>query len=216
MKNLSVNRMIRGRGLGIGSALMLLGLAPAHAHHPMGGMTPETFTQGLLSGFGHPVIGLDHFAFLLVAAVLTFALRGRERYLVPVAFVVATVGGTLYHLAAANLPLAETVVALSVLLAGVLALSRRNISALMLGSVFAVSGIFHGYAYGEAIVGAESTPLLAYLVGFAMIQYAIIVGGVIAIDKLAARSERLQRLAARLGSGIALLSGGAFLALSLT
>ena len=34
-------------------------LAPlAHAHHPMGGATPETFTQGLLSGFGHPIIGI--------------------------------------------------------------------------------------------------------------------------------------------------------------
>ena len=32
-------------------------IAPASAHHLMGGVTPVTFAQGLLSGLGHPVIG---------------------------------------------------------------------------------------------------------------------------------------------------------------
>src|SRR5438552_1104114 len=39
----------------------------AWAHHFMGGGPPETFAQGLLSGLGHPVIGLDHAAFILAA-----------------------------------------------------------------------------------------------------------------------------------------------------
>ena len=34
----------------------------AFAHHIMGGRTPATFGEGMLSGLGHPVIGLDHFA----------------------------------------------------------------------------------------------------------------------------------------------------------
>ena len=57
----------------LGSALLLA--APlAMAHHPMGGATPSTMGEGLLSGFGHPIIGIDHFAFLLVAALLSFTL----------------------------------------------------------------------------------------------------------------------------------------------
>ncbi len=37
----------------------------------------------------------------------------------------------------------------------------------------AVSGLFHGYAYGEAIIGATTVPLLAYLFGFTLIQWII-------------------------------------------
>ena len=96
---------------------------------------------------------------------------------VPLAFVVGTVAGTLHHLGAADLPMTETVIALSVLLGGrplCCDTARRR----CFGGLFGVIGVFHGYAYGESIVGAESTPLLSYLAGFALIQFAIIVGGV--------------------------------------
>ena len=39
----------------------------AWAHHFMDGGLPQTFAQGLLSGLGHPVIGLDHAAFIVAA-----------------------------------------------------------------------------------------------------------------------------------------------------
>ena len=46
----------------LGAGLAMLLLAPvANAHHMMGGRVPETFTEGLLSGLAHPVIGLDEF-----------------------------------------------------------------------------------------------------------------------------------------------------------
>src|SRR5262249_29863369 len=41
----------------------------AFAHHVMGGKTPSTFVEGLLSGTGHPVIGPDHLAFLLAIGI---------------------------------------------------------------------------------------------------------------------------------------------------
>lgn len=200
----------------VSTGLLLGAASPAFAHHAMDGMTPQTLGQGLLSGLAHPVIGPDHFAFLVVAILLTFALQGAMRMVVPLAFVGATVAGTALHLGAANIPLSETLVALSVVVGGALVLSRKYPGALALGVLFAVSGILHGYAYGEAIVGAEATPLLAYLVGFAAIQYALIVGGVMGLEKLAERSEKARALAARIGSVGATLTGGVFLALSLT
>ena len=42
--------------------LVLMVAVPAYAHHPMGGVTPSSFGEGLLSGIGHPIIGLDHLA----------------------------------------------------------------------------------------------------------------------------------------------------------
>ena len=198
------------------AGLMLSASFPVWAHHQMGGMTPQTFSQGLLSGLGHPIIGLDHFAFLVVAMLLACALKGAARYLAPLAFIGATIGGTVLHLGAANIPMSETLVALSVVIGGVLALTRSYPGAFALSAIFAVSGVLHGYAYGESIVGAEAAPLLAYLIGFAVIQYALIVGGVLGLEKLAAHSEKARLVAARIGSSAALLTGGLFLALSLT
>lgn len=199
-----------------GSGLLLCAASPAFAHHAMGGLTPQTFDQGLLSGLAHPVIGPDHLAFLVVAVLLSFAIKGAARFIVPLAFVGATVGGTVLHLGAADIPMSETLVALSVVVGGALVLTRNYPGAFALAAIFAVSGILHGYAYGESIVGAETTPLLAYLVGFAAIQYGLIVGGVLGIEKIAARSETMLALVARIGSAGALLTGGLFLALSLS
>ena len=47
--------------------------------------------------------------------------------------------------------------------------------------LFAVAGLFHGYAYGEAIVGAETAPLAAYFLGFALIQFVLTPAGVVEI-----------------------------------
>jgi urease accessory protein len=109
----------------------------------------------------------------------------------------------------------ETMVALSALLGGVAVLLKRSAPALLMGGLFAAIGVFHGYAYGEAIIGAEQTPLLSYLVGFAVMQYAVIVGGVKGLDAMARRSERMQSLAARFGGLFATATGGLFLAMNL-
>ena len=210
MKHATPNRILRPRGA---LAILALIAAPlAQAHHPMGGATPSTMVEGLLSGLGHPVIGPDHLAFLLIAGLLAAAVAGSARYLLPLAFVGATVGGTLYHLAAADLPLTETAIALSVLLGGLALVLRRSLPTLLLGGVFALAGIYHGYAYGEAIIGAESTPLLAYLVGFAFIQYLLIAATAWGVDRLAGGAQaRLLR-----GAGVAATAAGSlFLALSL-
>ena len=50
-------------------ALTVATVLSAQAHHVMGGRTPETFMQGLLSGLAHPVIGLDHLAFIVAMGV---------------------------------------------------------------------------------------------------------------------------------------------------
>lgn len=212
-KYLSENKL--RAGVFATSGLLLAVSTSVFAHHPTGSMTPQTFSQGLLSGFGHPIIGLDHFAFLVVAMLLTYALKGTARIVVPLAFIGATIGGTVLHLGSANIPMSEMLVALSVVIGGVLALTRRYPGAFALSALFAVSGIFHGYAYGESIIGAETTPLIAYLVGFAAIQYALIVGGVFGLDKLAARSESVRMMVARIGGVAASLTGVAFLATSL-
>lgn len=154
----------------------------AFAHHPMGGATPATLGEGLLSGLGHPVIGVDHLAF--VVAVGIAASFTPRFWLSPLAFVAATLGGCLLMLGGVVLPAAEFVIAASVVAVGALILSGRTIPAGAYAALFAVAGLFHGWAYGTSILGAEATPLLAYLAGFAAVQGAIALGAAAAVRAL--------------------------------
>lgn len=215
MRTVKYNRQgVSPRTLALSAGLTLGASSPVSAHHPMGSATPETFGQGLLSGLGHPIIGVDHFAFIFVAMLLTCVLRGGLQFLVPIAFVGAGVAGTVLYLGAANIPMFEALVALSVVAGGVLAFTRRYTGAFLLGSVFAASGILHGYAYGGAIIGAEAAPLMAYLIGLAAVQYALIVGGALGMQQIARYSESLRTRVTKVGSGAAVLTGAVFLFLN--
>jgi len=181
---------------------------PALAHHVMGGGVPDTLTAGLLSGFGHPIIGVDHLAFV-VAVGLAAAFTPR-RLLSPLVFVAATVVGCLLFIAGVALPLAEIVITASVVLVGGMVLSGRTFPASAYLGIFAVAGIFHGWAYGAGIVGAEPTPLGAYLIGFAAIQYAI-AAGAMWLTRGVWRAADPSALKPRLAGAVALGVGAAFL-----
>lgn len=145
----------------------------ALAHHPMGGKTPETFMEGLLSGIGHPVIGLDHLAFIVAIGIAAALVRSGPALIA--AFVAASTAGVLAHVARLDVPLAEAMVALSVVGAGALIALRGSAGQSHWMALAAVAGLFHGYAFGEAVVGAERAVVGAYLVGIALVA-AIIAG----------------------------------------
>lgn len=163
------------KAIALGSSVLLsisLLAAPALAHHPSGGEIPSNFTQGFLSGIGHPVIGIDHFVFVVAIGLLA-ALSKKLGMVIPIAFVVATALGTVIHLQSIDLPVAELIISASVLMMGIFLAREKQINWAIVTAIGAIAGIFHGYAYGEAIVGAETTALGAYLLGFCSIQLAI-------------------------------------------
>ena len=163
---------IQAKALAIAIAFSFLVFAsPASAHHPMGGRVPSNFFEGFMSGLAHPVIGLDHLAFIvaigLVASIKT------QGILIPISFVLSAMLGTGLHLLGINLPVVELVVSASILLFGVLLASKNSPNALVIVGLSAIAGLFHGNAYGEAIFGAQTTALVSYLVGFTLIQLVI-------------------------------------------
>jgi urease accessory protein len=164
----------RWAGVAALSLIGLLGSAPASAHHVVDGTTPSSSWQGLLSGLAHPVVGLDHLAFVLAAGMI--AALHRRGLVVPLAFAAASLAGTGLHVLGGDLPGAQWLVASSIVLMGALLVARSKslVESFPAVVVFtAVSGILHGYAYGESIVGAEMTPLGGYLLGLALVQIAI-------------------------------------------
>jgi urease accessory protein len=165
---MEIRMTARLRRAALVSVPLVLAAAPAFAHHMMGGRTPATFMEGLLSGLAHPVIGLDHFAFLAAIgiAVGAFGLN----LLLPAVFVVAMAIGVAVHVGGVTVPGAEIWVAASVVAAGLMLTRTRPIPVIAWGALFAVAGLFHGYALGESIYGAERAPLAAYLLGLAAVQ----------------------------------------------
>ncbi len=160
-----------GRSMVGALALLLLLPLPSLAHHPLGGRVPANFAEGFLSGLAHPIIGLDHLAFVvavgLLAAVSTWGIA------IPAAFVLAAMVGTGLHLAEITLPAVEFVIAGSVLGAGVLLALRNRPQSGAIAGLAVLAGLFHGFAYGEAIFGSEPMPLVAYLAGFTAVQLGI-------------------------------------------
>ena len=137
--------------------------ASAMAHHVMGGVMPSTFAQGLLSGLGHPVIGPDHLLFVLALGVLCWRMDLGWRAVA--SFLGASLLGIALHLASIAVPGNESLVALSLLVMGISLSAGGRAARRAMTPVAAMAGVFHGYAYGEPIVGAESGVLLAYLLG---------------------------------------------------
>lgn len=185
------------RPLAVFAALALLA-EPAFAHHLMGGRTPATFTEGVLSGLGHPIIGLDHFA--AVIAIGCLAAAHRAGGWLAVAFVVAMMCGVAVHLQAVTVPADEILVALSVILLGAVMLSHRDLPVVTALGLFVLVGLIHGYALGESIYGAERTPLAAYLLGLAVIQSAVAMGAMAAARAFARKDAVKLRL---VGAGVA-------------
>jgi urease accessory protein len=189
------------------SVPLSLAAFPAFAHHMMGGRTPSTFMEGLLSGLGHPVIGLDHLAFL-VAMGITVGVFGLN-LLLPVAFIVAMALGVVLHVNGAGLPAAELVVAASVLLAGGLLAWGRPLPVAAWGALFAIAGLFHGYSLGESIYGADRSALSAYLLGLVVIQSVLAVGVALLVRHYGAR---LTSVAPRIAGALILAVGVVVLA----
>jgi len=192
MKNLKV--------AGLAGTLSLFATA-ALAHHPLGGKTPATFMEGLLSGIGHPIIGVDHLAFVVAVGIAAMLIG--SRYLLPLVFVLATIAGTVVHLMSIDLPAVEFVIALSVAAIGIIILSGRKVAIVALAALFSVSGLYHGFAYGEAIFGAETTPMFAYLAGFGVTQFAIaVLGGTFVVSTIGKAAEWSANMPARIAGGV--------------
>jgi urease accessory protein len=182
--------------------------APAAAHHVMGGRTPATFFEGLLSGLGHPIIGPEHLAFLIAVGLIVGA-AGLSLKL-PALYVIAMAVGVALHVSGMSVPASEMAIALSVLVAGGLILLKGPLPWFAWGLLFAAAGLFHGYAFGESIAGAERTPLGAYLLGLVLIQTTLILGITVLVRRLDVRvGNKETRIAglAIVALGVAALVG---------
>lgn len=196
----------------------MLFASPAEAHHMTGGRVPATQFEGIMSGLAHPIIGLDHLLALIAIGMLC-AWFARGRFLA-MAFALSGLIGTGLHLMRLTIPGGEIIVAMTVVVFGILVVTQRsrpegNPMPAWLVPLIAVGGVFHGYAYGESIVGAQRGPLVAYLVGFTTIQLATLLLVRYLTRVVSARSQPVVGLLSTFAGGALSLAGVALVVIVL-
>jgi urease accessory protein len=203
-----MNKLITSSIVTFSGLIAIVITGSAQAHHPMGGQLPSSVFEGLISGFAHPIIGLDHLLFVASIGLLA-VLSGASLFRLMVAFTISSFSGLLLHVNAIGVPGAELIVSVSVMLAGLVII--KQFSGQTAAGVFvAGAGLFHGFAYGEAIYGSPAGAMTAYFIGIGLVQCCIAAAVFKASQLLLAGpgvSAKNLRLSA--GSGIALF--GAFL-----
>jgi urease accessory protein len=186
------------RLLPIAGFVALLGTSSALAHHPFEAMAlvPGPIT-GLISGLAHPLLGLDHIFFM--AALALVGLRQSLRWMV--ALLGVGLAATSLGLALPGLPLAEPLVALTLVLEGLVLIKR--LPQWLLLPAFAL----HGYVLSAAVIGWEPAPIATYLLGLLVSQAALLLLFVAGLRRL---PSRLDPATQRLLAGVLMGIGAAF------
>jgi urease accessory protein len=159
---------------------------------------------GFLSGFGHPISGLDHVLAMVAVGLWGAQLSAPAIWLLPVAFPIMMAFGGLLGLSGVELPAVELAIALSAVILGALILGAIRLplaAALLLVGFFAV---FHGHAHGTEMTAGQSAIL--YSIGFVIATGLLHAAG-IGIG-LIHRWEP-GRVALR-GAGAVVMAGGVF------
>jgi urease accessory protein len=127
------------------------------------------------AGFVHPFTGLDHLLAMLAVGLWAAQLGGRWTWAVPLAFVGSMALGGALGFGGVKLPLAEPMIAASVLVFGLLVALRvqLRVSGLALVGVFA---LFHGIAHAVEI--PQEVSRLVYAAGFVLATALLHAAGV--------------------------------------
>lgn len=165
--------------------------------------------SGLVTGFTHPITGIDHVLAMVAVGVLAAQLGGRALWLVPLSFVgIMVIGGAL-GIAGIPLPFAELGVALSVVILGLavaLPFRLQTLAAVALAGFFA---LFHGHVHGAEMPAAA--PAVYYATGFIASTVLLHVTGVCLGLQLGPSKGRLGRLVVKAGGGAMAVFGAAIL-----
>lgn len=182
--------------------------AAAFAHHPTGGSLPETVGHGFLSGLGHPLLGLEHLFFLMGLAGVASMISVRHTASAAI-FVATSVVGSLIHVSGISLAFPHLMVSASILGAGALLAAQWQPPRMMLVTLGAVAGLWHGFAYGEAVSGAAPAVIGAYVVGLVCVQATLLAVAAVLMHRLRARWPYNNLLIFRVaGSAVCLFGAG--------
>ena len=150
--------------------LLLCCAASAHAH------TYQGAAGGFISGFMHPLSGVDHLLAMVAVGIWGATLGKPLVWALPVAFPMLMVVGGILGIAQVPLPYIETGIAVSVVVLGLAIAAAWRAPVAVAVAIVAAFGVFHGYAHG-AELPATVAPA-AYTAGFVICTGLLHLGGI--------------------------------------
>jgi urease accessory protein len=164
---------------------------------------------GFADGFGHPLGGLDHLLAMFAVGLLAAQLGGRALWLVPGAFVIMMIAGSLAGIAGVPLPGVEAAIALSIVAIALPVAFAFGMPVALAIALVGAFAIFHGHAHGAEI--PQDARVASYVCGFAIATALIHGAGVLSGLGFArlARSDLLLR-----ASGASIATAGIVLFLN--
>ena len=142
------------------AACALLLPAAANAHPQQGNI------GGFVSGFLHPLTGLDHIAAMVAVGLWGAYLGAPALWLLPVIFPMVMAFGGALGVLGVPLPGTEIGIALSGVLLGLAVAFAARPPLWVAGALVGVFAIFHGHAHGAEMPHAANA--LTYAVGFVL------------------------------------------------
>jgi urease accessory protein len=140
--------------------MLLLGAfaTPALAHIEGGQAT------GFLTGFAHPISGLDHVLAMVAVGLWGAQLGLPAIWILPVTFPIVMALGALLGLLGIPLPGVEIGIAASAIVLGTAVLTGRRAPLFVAAAIVGLFAIFHGHAHGTELPPGENG--LLYSLGF--------------------------------------------------
>lgn len=155
--------------IGVSAALILAATAPAFAHLDPNGH------GSFMSGFSHPLFGIDHVVVMVAVGLWAATIGGRALWMVPGAFVGTMALGYLLALAGVSLPFVEPVILASVVALGLLIAAAVSLPVALGTTLVGIFALFHGYAHGGELGAATA---LSFGVGFAIATAVLHAAGI--------------------------------------
>jgi urease accessory protein len=189
----------------LAASLILLASAPALAHPGHG------IESSFMSGFLHPLSGIDHILAAVATGALAFLLGFRAVFAVPLAFVTMLCAGGLLGASGAEVSAVEHGIAASVLVLGVIIALGARLSLWLAIPLIGSVAMFHGFAHGAEGAAGGAGPGLEYFAGFLLATAVLLGAGLSGASALSRwrHSAGLQRVAgSAVGlAGLMLLAG---------
>src|SRR5271166_6359195 len=143
--------VLKSNAIRLGLALAMAALpAAAFAHPQVGSAT------GFLTGFLHPISGVDHIIAMVAVGLWGAQLGGPAIWMLPVTFPIVMAFGGFLGLVGVPGPCVEIGIALSGVLLGAAVLTESRLPLSIAATLIAIFAICHGHAHGAELPPGSS------------------------------------------------------------
>jgi len=168
------------------ATLFIAAAMPALAH------TGHASASGFLSGFSHPLGGIDHVLAMVSVGLFAALLGGQAVWALPTSFVAMMLAGGVLGLIGIAVPAVESGIALSVVVLGAVVTWGQRWPVQAAAVLVGAFAVFHGHAHGMEIPSGASVVL--YSLGFTLATVLLLGAGMM-FATITARQMHVGRLA---------------------